>query len=85
MAGVSCTHSCEFVRDDDTERWVLCSRVALDQFPFWMIQVRVDICRFRSIDLDLHMSCGKETLARPNRFESPQLLGEEDSINYIAS
>jgi hypothetical protein len=31
-------------------------------------------------DLDLHMSCGKETLARPNRFESPLLLGEDDSI-----
>jgi hypothetical protein len=51
-----------------------------DRFRFWRIWVRVDICRFRSADLDLHMSCGKETLAGPNRFESPLLLGEEDSI-----
>jgi hypothetical protein len=35
--------------------------------------------------LTLHMSCGKETLAGPNRFESTQLLGEEDLINCIAS
>jgi hypothetical protein len=41
--------------------------------------VRVDICRFGSTDIDLHMSCGKETLVGPNRFESPLLLGEEDS------
>jgi hypothetical protein len=34
--------------------------------------------------LSLHMSCGKETPARSNRFESPQLLGEEDSINCAA-
>jgi hypothetical protein len=47
--------------------------------------VRVDICRFGSADLDLHMSCGKKTPAGPNRFESPQLLGEEDSINCTAS
>jgi hypothetical protein len=26
---------------------VLCSRVVLDQFTFWRIQVKVDICRFR--------------------------------------
>jgi hypothetical protein len=32
------------------------------------------------LDLNLHMSCGKETLAGPNRFESSLLLGEEDSI-----
>jgi hypothetical protein len=31
-------------------------------------------------DLDLHMSCGKETPVGPNRFESSLLLGEEDSI-----
>jgi hypothetical protein len=43
--------------------------------------VRVDICRFGSTDLDLHISGGKETPAGPNRFESPQLLGEEDLIN----
>jgi hypothetical protein len=42
--------------------------------------VRADICRFGSADLDLHMSCGKETPAEPNRFESPLLLGEGDSI-----
>jgi hypothetical protein len=43
--------------------------------------VRVDIYRFGSADLDLLMSCGKETLAGLKRFESPQLLDEEDSIN----
>jgi hypothetical protein len=64
---------------NDIERWVLCSRVALDRFLFWRIRVRVDICWFRSADLDLHMSCGKETPAGPNGFESPLLLGEEDS------
>jgi hypothetical protein len=37
------------------------------------------------LDLDLHMSCGKETPARPNRFESPLHLGEEDSILFPAS
>jgi hypothetical protein len=37
------------------------------------------------LDLTLHMSCGKETPAGPNRFESPQLLGEEDLINRPAS
>jgi hypothetical protein len=47
--------------------------------------VRVDICRFGSIDLDLHMSCGKETPTGPNRFVSSLLLGEEDSINCAAS
>jgi hypothetical protein len=35
--------------------------------------------------LFLYMSCGKEILAGPNQFESPQLLGEEDSINCAAS
>jgi hypothetical protein len=67
---------------------VLCSRVALDRFIFWSIRVKVDICRFRfgsGSDLDLHMSCGKETPAGPNRFESPWLLGEEDSINCPTS
>jgi hypothetical protein len=34
---------------------------------------------------NLNMSCGKETLAGPNRFESPLLLGEEDSINCAIS
>jgi hypothetical protein len=34
---------------------------------------------------NLHMSIGKETPAGPNRFESPLLLGEEDSINYATS
>jgi hypothetical protein len=47
--------------------------------------VRVDICRFESTDLALHTSCGKETPAGLNRFELPQLLGEEDSINCTAS
>jgi hypothetical protein len=47
--------------------------------------VRVDICRFGSVDLDLHISCGKETPAGPNRFESSLLLDEGDSINYAAS
>jgi hypothetical protein len=47
--------------------------------------VRVDICKLGSVDLDLHMSCGKETPAGPNRFESPQLLSEEDSINCATS
>jgi hypothetical protein len=56
-----------------------------DRFRFWGIWVWVDICRFGSVDLDLHMSCGKETPTRPNRFESQLLLGEEDSINYVAS
>jgi hypothetical protein len=37
------------------------------------------------LGLTLPRSCGKETLAGPNRFESPQLLGEEDLINYTAS
>jgi hypothetical protein len=44
--------------------------------------VKVDICKFGldpGPDVDLHMSCGKETPAGPNRFESPLLLGEEDS------
>jgi hypothetical protein len=31
---------------------------------------KVDICRFGP-GLDLHMSCGKETPAGPNRYESP--------------
>jgi hypothetical protein len=70
---------------NDSKRWDTGSRVALDRFPFWRIRVRVDICRFGSADLDLHMLCGKETPAGPNRFESPQLLGEEDSINCVAS
>jgi hypothetical protein len=47
--------------------------------------VWVDICRFRSIDLELYMSCGKETPAGPNQFESPLFLGEEDLINCAAS
>jgi hypothetical protein len=34
---------------------------------------------------NLYMSCGKETPARPNRFESSLLLGEEDSINCAIS
>jgi hypothetical protein len=50
---------------------VLCSQVAQDQFTFWRIRVSVDICRFGSANLDLHMSCGKETPAVPNRYESP--------------
>jgi hypothetical protein len=33
------------------------------------------------LGLDLHMSCGKKTPARSNRFESSLLLGEENSIN----
>jgi hypothetical protein len=37
------------------------------------------------LGLSLRMSCGKETPAGPNRFESPQLLGEEDSINCATS
>jgi hypothetical protein len=37
------------------------------------------------LDPSLHMSCGKETLAGPNQFESPLLLSEEDSINYATS
>jgi hypothetical protein len=51
---------------NDSVKWVLCSQVALDRFPFWRIRVRIDICWFGSADLDLHMSCGKETSARPN-------------------
>jgi hypothetical protein len=31
---------------NDIERWVLCSRVALDQFTFWRIWVKVDKFRF---------------------------------------
>jgi hypothetical protein len=34
--------------------------------------------------LTLCMSCGKKTPAGPNRFESPQLLDEEDLINRPA-
>jgi hypothetical protein len=37
------------------------------------------------LGLDLHMSCGKETLAGPKQFESPLLLSEEDSILGPAS
>jgi hypothetical protein len=47
---------------------VLCSRVALDPFMFWRIRVKVVYVGLGS-DLDLHMSCGKKTPARPNRFE----------------
>jgi hypothetical protein len=36
-------------------------------------------------NLTLHMSCGKVTPAGPNRFESSQLLDEEDLINHPAS
>jgi hypothetical protein len=32
---------------------------------------------------NLHMLCGKETLAGPNQFESPLLLGEEDSSTVL--
>jgi hypothetical protein len=49
---------------NDVVKWVLCSRVALDRFPFWRICIKVDIYRFGSADLDLLMSCGKETLAK---------------------
>jgi hypothetical protein len=56
-----------------------------DRFRFWGICVWVDICRFGSIDLDLHMSCGKETPAGPNQFELPLILGKEDSINCATS
>jgi hypothetical protein len=78
MVRVACTHP---VNPPGVAQGggVLCSRVALDRFTFWRIRVRVDICRFRSADLDLHMSCGKETPAGPNRFESSLLLREEDS------
>ena len=31
-------------------------------------------------DWNLHMLCGKEILAGPNRFESALLVGEGDSI-----
>jgi hypothetical protein len=84
MVRVACTHS---VNPPGTTLGgaVLCSLVALDWFTFWRIRVRIDICRFGSTDLELQMSCGKETPARPNRFESPQLLGEEDSINCDTS
>jgi hypothetical protein len=34
---------------------------------------------------NLHISCGKGNLARPNRFESPLLLSEEDLINCATS
>jgi hypothetical protein len=85
MVGVLCTHGYECVRLERFQEVGTGSRVALDRFPFWRIRVRVDICRFRSVDLDLHMLCGKETPAGPNRFESPQLLSEEDSINCAAS
>jgi hypothetical protein len=67
---------------------VLCSRVALDRLTFWRIRVKVVYVGSGldpGSDLDLHMSCGKETPAGPKRFESPLLLGEEDSILYPAS
>jgi hypothetical protein len=78
-------HFCEFVKGE--RRSVVGTMLPgnADWFWFWGIWVRVDIYRFKSADLDLHMSCGMETLARPNRFESPLLLGEEDSINCAAS
>jgi hypothetical protein len=78
-------HFCEFVKG---ERRSVVGTVLpgnADRFRFLGIWVRVDIYRFGSADLDLHMSCGMEILAGPNRFESPLLLGEEDSINCAAS
>jgi hypothetical protein len=78
-------HFCEFVKGE--RRSVVCTVLSgnADRFKFWGIWVRVGIYRFGSADLDLHMSCCMETLARPNRFELLLLLGEEDSINYVAS
>jgi hypothetical protein len=76
------THFCESVKD---KRCSVVGTVLLgsvDRFRFWGIWVWVDICKFRldpGLDLDLHMSCGKETPAGPNQFESSLLLREEDS------
>jgi hypothetical protein len=78
-------HFCEFVKGERHSVVGTMLPGNADQFRFWGIWVRVDICRFGSADLDLHMSCGMETPARPNRFESSLLLGEEDSINCAAS
>jgi hypothetical protein len=80
MVRVVCTHPVNSRSRTTQGGGVLCSRVALELFSFWRIRVRVDICRFGSIDLDLHMSCGKETPARPNQFKLSLLLGEGDSI-----
>jgi hypothetical protein len=79
------THFCKSVKDERRSVVGTVLPGSTDRFKFWRIWVQVDICRFGSIDLDLHMSCGKETPAGPNRFESLQLLGEEDSINCATS
>jgi hypothetical protein len=81
MVRVACTHP---VNPPGVAQGggVLCSRVALDRFTFWRIRVKVHICKFQLApgpNLDLHMSCGKETPAGPNRFESLLLVREEDS------
>jgi hypothetical protein len=78
-------HFCKFVKGERRSVVGIVLPGNADRFRFWGIWVRVDIYRFGSVDLDLHMSCGKEILAGPNRFESPLLLGEEDSINCAAS
>jgi len=58
---------------------VLCSRVAQTGSHFGGFEQGL-LYVSSGPDPDLHMLCGKETPARPNRFESPLLLEEGDSI-----
>jgi hypothetical protein len=78
-------HFCEFIKGERRNVVGTVIPSNADRFRFSGVWVQVDIYRFGFADLDLHMSCGMETLAGPNRFESPLLLGEEDSINCAAS
>jgi hypothetical protein len=62
-----------------TEQWGTVLSGSVGPVPI-LEDLSEGICRFGSGPIDLHMSCGEETPDGPNRFKSPLLLGDEDSI-----
>jgi hypothetical protein len=59
------THSCESVRDERHSEVGIVLSGSAGPIPI-LEDPSFDFCRFGSADLDLHMSCGKKTPARPN-------------------
>ena len=80
MVRVACTHPMNPSWMNNAGRWSTMLLGSADQFMFWRIRVKVDICRSGT--------CICRVVRNPqlgfNRFESV-LLGEGDSIPWSAS